>query len=81
MRRDQLKGALLSQRPVSADLNQNGRINYQYISAIIYRRQGEEIGITLELMDRCKRSVTIARPEKVEYVKDLKRVNFKEEEK
>lgn len=81
MRRDQLKGALLSQRPVSADLNQNGRINYQSVSAIIYRRTGEEIGITLELTDHCRHSVTIVRPEKVEYVEDMKKVNFGEEEK
>ena len=56
MTNDEAKTALIKRTPVT----HNG-IDYSYISAIIYRISAdEEISISVELMDKTNRSVTIA---------------------
>lgn len=77
-----LKAALIAGWPVVTDLHQNGKIPYKCISAIIYRKRGEEIEISCELTDMTgPRSVTIVKPSQIELVDDVKKVYYKEEQK
>lgn len=67
MKSEELKEALLNSQPVK-----HGEITYKCISAIIYRKDPDEgtIKVTAELTDKTGRSVSIAEPEKIEYVKE-----------
>lgn len=49
-----------------------GGIEYHHISALIYRRNEKESWMELELYDKCGHAVVIARPNKVELVKEGK---------
>lgn len=81
MKREQLKAALIASWPVTIDMRNNGKIPFRCISAIIYRKRGEEIDITCEVTDMTgPRSVTIVRPEQIELVEDVKKIYYNEED-
>lgn len=52
----EMKKALLEKTPVECR-----GIEYAYLSAIIYRANGQEIAVSGEMMDKNSNSVTIAR--------------------
>lgn len=52
----EMKKALLDKTPV-----EYRGIEYAYLSAIIYRAEGQEIVVSGEMMDKTTNSVTIAR--------------------
>lgn len=52
----EMKKALLEKTPVEFR-----GIEYAYLSAIIYRANGQEIAVSGEMMDKNSNSVTIAR--------------------
>ena len=56
------KAAYFAEKPVIFDGTE-----YERISALIYRKnKGKNPHLTLELYDKCKHSVTIAAPDKVQ---------------
>ena len=61
MKNEELKKALFAESPVKYD-----GIEYEKITAIIYRKKGNGVAVTVELLDRCKNIVTIADAERVE---------------
>lgn len=62
MSSDDLKKALLGGAPVV-----HGGITYMCVSGIIYRVRDGKIVVSVELLDRSGRSVTIAPASKVEF--------------
>ena len=61
MTNEELKKAFFSESPVKCDGIEYGKIN-----AIIYRKKGNGVAVTVELLDHCKNSVTIAGAERVD---------------
>lgn len=63
MTREELKAAFMEEAPVLS-----GGIEYQKITALIYRKErgGRGLIVQAELLDRGGHSVTIAVPERIE---------------
>lgn len=61
----EVKAAFMDGCPVSYS-----GIEYLGISALIYRRGPDEIYIQVELLDKTRNSVTIARPDRITAVHD-----------
>lgn len=64
MTREELKAAFMEEAPVLS-----GGIEYQKITALIYRKErrgGRGLIVQAELLDRGGHSVTIAAPERIE---------------
>lgn len=63
MTREELKAAFMEEAPVLS-----GGIEYQKITALIYRKErgGRGLNVQAELLDRGGHSVTIAAPERIE---------------
>lgn len=63
MTREELKAAFMEEAPVLS-----GGIEYQKITALIYRKERGGCGLIVqaELLDRGGHSVTIAAPERIE---------------
>ncbi len=69
MNNEELKEALLNRRPVVADITLLGKIEFAYVSGIIYRRTPEgEIGISAEVRDKYVNSVTAIDPKLLSYL-------------
>lgn len=64
---NELKEALLNQRPVILNQPLYGELHYSCVSAIIYRVKNGKLDISAELKDKCGRSVTIAAPKQIRY--------------
>lgn len=62
MTNEELKEALFNKTPVTA-----GGINYQCVSAIIYRVINKTLTIQVELLDKNNKSVTITKAEDVQW--------------
>jgi hypothetical protein len=60
MNNEEIRAAFREGVPVVA-----GGIEYAYISALIFRRHAGQVIAQVELMDKTRNSVTIARPERV----------------
>lgn len=68
MTNDELKQALLNKRPVILNTPLTGKIEYDFVSAIIYRvNKDDKLDISAELTDKCGHSVTIADPKHIQY--------------
>ena len=68
MSNEELKEALINQRPIIANFPLIGEIEYAYVSAIVYRRN--TIGAiypVAEIMDKCLNSVTQIDPKHIQY--------------
>ena len=63
MTREELKAAFMEEAPV-----RSGGIEYQKITALIYRKEsgGRGLIVQAELLDRGGHSVTIAAPDRIE---------------
>lgn len=73
MSNEELKEALINQRPIIASLPSLGEIEYAYVSAIIYRRNERGgVDITAEIMDKCLHSVTRIDPKYIQYKEEEK---------
>lgn len=64
MTNDELKKAMYEETPVMF----NG-IVYDKITAIIYRKKGDSITVSAELLDRSKYCIVVAGADKIEFVK------------
>ena len=60
------KQAMLKELPVVWHSVRHGAIEYDRISGIVYRPKNGRIAVSLELLDRNRHSVTMARIEEVE---------------
>lgn len=68
MSNDELKQALVSQRPVTVRRAYEGDIEFAYVSAIIYRADAAgRIYMQAECMDKSLRSVSLADPQSIFY--------------
>lgn len=68
MTHEELKGALISQRPVVHQTHGlDPVVKYKCVSAIIYRVKNGKLDISAELADYTGRSTAIVDPQKVEY--------------
>ncbi len=65
MSNDELKEALVSQRPVVVRRAYEGDIEFAYISAIIYRVDARRIYMQAECMDKSIRSLSLADPQSI----------------
>lgn len=73
MSNEELKEALINQRPIIACIPSIGEIEYAYVSAIIYKRN-ERVGVYViaELMDKCLHSVLSIDPKSIQYKEEEK---------
>lgn len=68
MSNEELKEALINQRPIIARIPLTGEIEYAYVSAIIYRRNERGgVEVSAEIMDKCLHSVTTIDPKHIQY--------------
>lgn len=68
MSNEELKEALINQRPVIVRIPSMGEIEYAYVSAIIYRRNERGgVDVSAEIMDKCLHSVTTIDPKHIQY--------------
>lgn len=68
MSNEELKEALINQRPIIARIPSMGEIEYAYVSAIIYRRNERGgVYVIAELMDKCLHSVLSIDPKNISY--------------
>lgn len=67
MNNNELKEALLNQRPVILKHPMYGELHYSCVSAIIYRVKNGKLDVSAELKDKCGCSVTIADPKQICY--------------
>lgn len=65
MTNNELKQALLDATPVVFLSTDGTEIEYKCVSAIVYRKKGEQIDVSVELLDKNKNSVVYCDPEKV----------------
>jgi hypothetical protein len=65
MNGEELKQALLDESPVMLAQTDGTEIEYKCVSAIVYRKHGNRIVITAEIMDKNKHSVVICDPKKI----------------
>lgn len=54
---EEIREAFLQETPVTF-----GGIDYEKVSALIYRKEGGKVVVSAEMLDKCKNSVTIASP-------------------
>lgn len=64
---DELKQALLNEKPVLLSQTDGQESEYACVSAIVYRKQGDKISVTAELLDKNKNSVNYCDPKRVRY--------------
>lgn len=68
MSNEELKEALINRRPIIAHIPSVGKIEYAYVSAIIYRRNERGgVDVSAEIMDKCLHSVTTIDPKHIQY--------------
>lgn len=68
MSNEELKEAMINQRPIIARIPSVGEIEYAYVSAIIYKRNERGgVDVSAELMDKCLHSVTTTDPKHIQY--------------
>lgn len=68
MSNEELKEALINQRPIIARIQLMGETEYAYVSAIIYRRNERGgVDVSAEIMDKCLHSVTQIDPKYIRY--------------
>lgn len=66
MSNEELKEALINRRPIIAHIPSVGKIEYAYVSAIIYRRNERGgVDVSAELMDKCLHSVLSIDPKNI----------------
>ena len=65
MKNEELKQALQSGEPVIFTNTDGREIEYDCVSAIVYRMNENKITISVELLDKNKWSVIVCDPEKV----------------
>lgn len=64
---EELKNALINRKPIIFTQVNGERLEYAYVSGIIYRIQNGKIDVSAELMDKNLHSVTIVSPKFLEY--------------
>lgn len=68
MDNNELKEALFNKRPVIHSAGGSNAIEYERVSAIIYRVNDKgKLEVSAEFYDRCGHSVSIVDPSRVEY--------------
>lgn len=65
---EELKQALINKKPVIFTRVNGDRLEYAYVSGIIYRIKNERVSVSAELMDKSLHSVTIVSPSQVSYL-------------
>ena len=65
---EELKRALVNRKPVIFKQVNGDRLEYAYISGIIYRMKNGKLDVSAELMDKNFHSVTIVSPSQVSYL-------------
>lgn len=65
MTNEELKKALLSSQPVLYMQTDGTESEYKCVSAIVYRKQGKQIALSVELLDKTGTSVILCDPKKV----------------
>lgn len=68
MTSQELKQALVNRKPVIFKRVNGDRLEYAYISGIIYRMKNGKLDVSAELMDKSFHSVTIVSPSQVSYL-------------
>ncbi len=68
MNNEELKAALISGVPVKANIAGLGTIEFERVSAIIYRNKNGKFDISAEVLDKNKNSVCIVSPAKLKEV-------------
>ena len=68
MTSQELKKALVNRKPVIFKRVNGDRLEYAYISGIIYRMKNGKLDVSAELMDKSLHSVTIVSPSQVSYL-------------
>lgn len=68
MTSQELKQALVNRKPVIFKRVNGDRLEYSYISGIIYRMKNGKLDVSAELMDKSLHSVTIVSPSQVSYL-------------
>lgn len=73
MSNEELKEALINQRPIITRIPSIGEIEYAYVSAIIYKRNERGgVYVIAELMDKCLHSVLNIDPKQILYKEEEK---------
>lgn len=62
MNGEELKQALINRHPVIYTQINGEKLEYAYVSGIIYRMRNGKVDVSAELMDKNRNSVTVANP-------------------